>query len=79
MGIANQLRTIDEGFGIVASFPETRNKPIVIGESDPDGCAACTGPQLGYRNTTMYSSYSAASFGASWTSPIVMASTSKAR
>jgi xylan 1,4-beta-xylosidase len=63
MGIANQLRTIDEGFGIVASFPETRNKPIVIGESDPDGCAACTGPQLGYRNTTMYSSYSAASFG----------------
>lgn len=63
MGIANQLRTIDEGFGIVASFPDTRNKPIVIGESDPDGCAACTGPQLGYRNTTMYSSYSAASFG----------------
>ena len=36
--------------------------PIVIGESDPDGCAACQGPQLGYRNTTMYSSYTAASF-----------------
>jgi len=34
----------------------------VIGESDPDGCAACQGPQLGYRNTTMYSSYTAASF-----------------
>ncbi len=63
MGISNQLRTIDEGFGIVASFPQTRDKPIVIGESDPDGCAACTGPRLGYRNTTMYSSYSAASFG----------------
>jgi xylan 1,4-beta-xylosidase len=62
MGIANQLRTINENFGIIASFPELKTKPIVIGESDPDGCAACQGPQLGYRNTTMYSSYTAASF-----------------
>jgi xylan 1,4-beta-xylosidase len=62
MGIANQLRTINENLGILASFPELKNKPIVIGESDPDGCAACQGPQLGYRNTTMYSSYTAASF-----------------
>lgn len=62
MGIANQLRAINEGFGIVASFPELKSKPIVIGESDPDGCAACQGPQLGYRNGTMYSSYTAASF-----------------
>ena len=62
MGIANQLRTIDSGFAIIASYPELKNKPIVIGESDPDGCAACQGSQLGYRNTTMYSSYTAASF-----------------
>ncbi len=62
MGIANHLRTIDENFGIVASFPELKGNPVVIGESDPDGCAACQGPQLGYRNTTMYSSYTAASF-----------------
>jgi xylan 1,4-beta-xylosidase len=62
MGIANQLRTIDDGFRIVASFPELKHTPIVIGESDPDGCAACQGPQLGYRNGTMYSSYTAASF-----------------
>ena len=62
LGIAAQLATIDEGFRIVASFPELKSKPIVIGESDPDGCAACQGPQLGYRNTTMYSSYTAASF-----------------
>ena len=47
---------------MVASFPELKDKPIVIGESDPDGCAACQGPQLGYRNGTMYSSYTAASF-----------------
>ena len=62
MGIANQLRAIDSGFEIVASYPELKKKPIVIGESDPDGCAACQGPQLGYRNTTMYSSYTVASF-----------------
>jgi xylan 1,4-beta-xylosidase len=62
MGIANQLRTIDDGFRLVASYPELKNIPIVIGESDPDGCAACQGPQLGYRNGTMYSSYTAASF-----------------
>ncbi len=62
MGISNQLRDIDSGFRIIASYPALRNKPVVIGESDPDGCAACQGPQLGYRNSTMYSSYTAASF-----------------
>ncbi|HEX6963430.1 MAG TPA: hypothetical protein VF175_16300, partial [Lacipirellula sp.] len=62
MGIAEQLRTIDEGFRIVASFPELKNTPIVIGECDPEGCAACQGPQLAYRNGTMYSSYTAACF-----------------
>ena len=61
MGIANQLRAIDSGFQIIASYPELKSKPIVIGESDPDGCAACQGAQLGYRNSTMYSSYTAAS------------------
>jgi xylan 1,4-beta-xylosidase len=62
MGISNQLRDIDEGFRIVASYPELKNTPIVIGESDPEGCAACQGPQLAYRNGTLYSSYTAASF-----------------
>jgi xylan 1,4-beta-xylosidase len=62
MGIANQLRTIDDGFQLIASYPELKHTPIVIGESDPEGCAACQGPQLGYRNGTMYSSYTAASF-----------------
>ena len=61
MGIANQLQAIDKGFAIVASYPTLKGKPIVIGESDPDRCAACQGAQLGYRNSTMYSSYTAAS------------------
>jgi xylan 1,4-beta-xylosidase len=62
MGVANQLRDIDNAFTVIAKYPELKDKPIVIGESDPDGCAACQGPQLGYRNGTMYSSYTAASF-----------------
>jgi xylan 1,4-beta-xylosidase len=62
MGIAAQLRTIDEGFRMVASYPELKGKPIIIGESDPEGCAACQGPSLAYRNGTMYSSYTAAVF-----------------
>jgi xylan 1,4-beta-xylosidase len=62
-GIAAQLRTMNEGFAMVASYPELKHTPIVIGECDPEGCAACQGEQMGYRNGTMYSSYTAASFG----------------
>ncbi len=62
MGISNQLRDIDGAFGVIAKYPQLKSKPIVIGESDPEGCAACQGPNLAYRNGTMYSSYTAASF-----------------
>jgi xylan 1,4-beta-xylosidase len=62
MAIAAQLKNISDGFALIAAVPEMKAKPIIIGESDPDGCAACQGPQLGYRNGTMYSSYTAASF-----------------
>ena len=65
MNIGQQLRDISKGFEIVSSFPEVKNFPIIIGESDPEGCAACgmaTNPENAYRNGTMYSSYTAASF-----------------
>ncbi len=62
MGLSAQLKTIEDGFRLVASYPGLKGKPIVIGESDPEGCAACQGPQLAYRNGTLYSSYTAASF-----------------
>ncbi len=62
MGIAAQLATIDAGFGTVASTAGARRLPIVIGESDPEGCAACRGARFAYRNGTMYSSYTAAVF-----------------
>ncbi len=62
MGLSNQLRAIANGFSIIASFPRLKNVPVVIGESDPEGCAACpvrSYPQNAYRNGTMYSSYTA--------------------
>jgi len=62
MGIAGHLRTIEDGFRIIASFPQLQGRPVIIGESDPEGCAACQGEHLGYRNGTMYSSYTAAVF-----------------
>ena len=65
MNMGTQLRDIAEGFKIVNTFPTLKNLPIIIGESDPEGCAACgikTNPQNGYRNGTMYSSYTSASF-----------------
>jgi xylan 1,4-beta-xylosidase len=62
MNMSPQLSDADHGFKTLAADPALKDKSIVIGESDPDGCAACLGPQLGYRNGTMYSSYTAASF-----------------
>jgi xylan 1,4-beta-xylosidase len=41
MGISHQLAAIEQGFKIVASFPEWWQTPIILGESDPEGCAAC--------------------------------------
>ena len=65
MNMGKQLRDIDKGFEIVASYPTLKKLPIIIGESDPEGCAACSedfNPQNAYRNGTMYSSYTAASY-----------------
>jgi len=65
MNAAPQLRDIATGFKIAASYPETKNIPLIIGESDPEGCAACgmaTNKENAYRNGTMYSSYTAATF-----------------
>jgi xylan 1,4-beta-xylosidase len=62
MGMASQFKNIDDAFAVIASFPEFKKLPVVIGESDPEGCAACREPHDAYRNGTMYSSYTAASF-----------------
>jgi xylan 1,4-beta-xylosidase len=54
MDIGHQLRATELGMRVVASYPEWKNTPIILGESDPEGCAACKGPQNGYRNGPLY-------------------------
>ena len=66
MGIANQLRTADEAFGKFAAVPALAGKLVVIGENDPEGCAACPGPANAYRNGPLYASYTAASYARLW-------------
>ena len=65
MNVGTQMRNIRDAMKTVNEFPQLKNIPLVIGESDPEGCAACgmsTNPENAYRNGTMYSSYTAASF-----------------
>ncbi|EOD53037.1 putative glycoside hydrolase family 39 protein [Neofusicoccum parvum UCRNP2] len=62
MNLSTQLRQIDDAFGVVAGYPELREIPIIMGEFDPDGCAACQTPQYGYRNGLLYPSYTVATF-----------------
>jgi len=59
-----ELGDVARGFEVV-SVSAFKNLPIYITECDPEGCAACgmaTNPENAYRNGTMYSSYTAASF-----------------
>jgi xylan 1,4-beta-xylosidase len=65
MNMGAQLNDIEKAFEAINSFPELKNIPVIIGECDPEGCAACSEkrePKYGYRNGTMYSSYTAAAF-----------------
>ncbi|MFI5129718.1 MAG: beta-xylosidase [Chitinophagales bacterium] len=65
MNAGTQMRNIRDAMQTVNEFPSLKNIPLVIGESDPEGCAACgmsTNPENAYRNGTMYSSYTAATF-----------------
>ncbi len=69
MGIARQLASIEQGFKVVKSFPEWRDTPIILGESDPEGCAACsarTNPQNGYRNGALYAAYTTEALNATY-------------
>lgn len=63
MSMKGQLEKHRRGFAVVASFPEFRNTPIIIGEADPDGAAAMPAsqsPSRAYRNVTAYGAYVAA-------------------
>lgn len=62
MGLSKNAEDVEKGFQIVSAFPKFRNLPIVLSESDPEGCAACSArvyPQNAYRNGTLYPAYTA--------------------
>jgi xylan 1,4-beta-xylosidase len=62
MGLARHLQDVDKGLQVIAEFPEFQNRPIVLTESDPEGCAACSAkgnPQNAYRNGPLYPAYTA--------------------
>jgi len=54
MNVGAQLRAAERGMQVIASYPEWKHTPIILGESDPEGCAACQGSQNGYRNGPLY-------------------------
>ena len=63
MDLGNQLRIHRAGFRATAAFPALRSTPIIVGEADPDGCAACpasSNPANAYRNVPAYGAYVAA-------------------
>ncbi|MBA2588859.1 MAG: beta-xylosidase [Alphaproteobacteria bacterium] len=64
MGLAKELKDADKGFEIVARHGMNK-LPIILSEADPEGCAACSmkvNPANGYRNGTLYPSYTAAAY-----------------
>jgi len=62
MGLAKNLADVADGMKILTSFPQFRNLAIILSESDPEGCAACSArvyPQNAYRNGALYPCYTA--------------------
>jgi xylan 1,4-beta-xylosidase len=62
MGISNELKATENGFQIVAKYPQLRRVPIILSEADPEGCAGCSmkvNPANAYRNGPMYPTYTA--------------------
>jgi xylan 1,4-beta-xylosidase len=63
MGMAKHMRDVESGFRVVNEFPKFTSLPIILSESDPEGCAACSArvyPQNAYRNGSLYAVYTAA-------------------
>jgi xylan 1,4-beta-xylosidase len=62
MGVGKNTADASQGMQIVASFPKFQKLPIIVSESDPEGCAACSArvyPQNAYRNGPLYATYEA--------------------
>jgi xylan 1,4-beta-xylosidase len=54
MALGRQLASVERGMKVIASYPKWKQTPILMTEIDPEGCAACKGPQNGYRNGPLY-------------------------
>ncbi|MGH9599363.1 MAG: GH39 family glycosyl hydrolase, partial [Terracidiphilus sp.] len=54
MNVGAQLRAAENGMKVVASYPRWKHTPIILSESDPEGCAACQGSRDDYRNGPLY-------------------------
>ena len=64
MGLKKELKDADKGFEIIARHGLGK-LPVILSEADPEGCAACSmkvNPANGYRNGTLYPSYTAAAY-----------------
>jgi xylan 1,4-beta-xylosidase len=62
LNIGANLSDIDHGFAIVEKFSALGELPVVLSESDPEGCAACgamSHPENVYRLTSQYATYEA--------------------
>jgi xylan 1,4-beta-xylosidase len=62
LNLGANLRDIEKGFTIIDKFPALHQLPVILSESDPEGCAACDAtshPENGYRLTSQYASYEA--------------------
>jgi xylan 1,4-beta-xylosidase len=62
MNMGQNINAVTNGFRIVAGIPELKDKPIVIGEMDPEGVAARSArdyPPNSYRQSNVYPSYQA--------------------
>ena len=65
MGVSSELKDVDAGFKLIATYPKFRNLPIILSEADPEGCAACSSkvnPANNYRNGTLYPAYTASAY-----------------
>ncbi|HEV2132644.1 MAG TPA: beta-xylosidase [Terracidiphilus sp.] len=54
MSVGAQLQAARNGMRVISSYAQWRNTPIILTESDPEGCAACLGATSNYRNIPLY-------------------------
>lgn len=62
MNASAELINVRDAFTVIRNYTTLNKLPVFISEDDPDSCAACISPEVGYRNGLIYPSYTAAVF-----------------